>query len=359
VKQDFDFRNPTSVPEGQKVLTDFFCNVMGSPDSNRRQLNGMGGGISSLSKVCIVSKSADYTISDLDYTFIQVDVTGQNLDWSANCGNLSGAVGAFAVNHGLVDASPFLSASLRIFQTNTQKVFEACFDVDAQGKTFGVNKSFRIAGVSGKGAPVTLNYHNPGGAQTGKLLPTGNAQDVVEDIAVSIVDSSALVVYVRAHDLGKPDLTKLRPEQVDSDTELLARLEQIRVAAGKLLNINVTPQVPRIGVVAQPVDYASLDGTVVTTQEHDISVRMLSNGRTHLAIMGTAAMNLATACRIFGSIPYNFVGASEGEVTIAHPSGLVSLSADVRQKDEELTVVKVCMVRTERCLMVGQVFTDF
>ena len=207
-----------------------FLAAMGSPDPNGRQLNGMGGGISSLSKVCVLAPS-DRADADIDYTFAQVQIRDPRVDYRSNCGNMSSAVGPFAVDEGIVRPNGDI-ATVRIFNTNTQKIIRSTFPLeDGHAATDG---DLAIPGVAGTGAPVRLDFLAPGGATTGRLLPTGKPMDRLDvpgigPIEVSMVDAANACVFVRAQDLGLSG--RELPEELERDPALLERLQSIRRAS--------------------------------------------------------------------------------------------------------------------------------
>ena len=213
-----------------------FLAAMGSPDPNGRQLNGMGGGISSLSKVCVLAPSQRED-ADIDYTFAQVQIREAQVDYRSMCGNMSSAVGPFAVDEGLLRPNGD-QAVVRIFNTNTRKIVRSTFPlVEGRAATDG---TLAIPGVAGTGAPVRLDFLSPGGATTGRLLPTGhviNELTVPEagTIPVSMIDAANACVFVRASDLGLTG--RELPEALDQDAALLAKLQRIRRAASVAMGI--------------------------------------------------------------------------------------------------------------------------
>src|ERR1700760_4277930 len=204
-----------------------FLAAMGSPDPNGRQLNGMGGGISSLSKICVLAPS-ERADADIDYTFAQVQIREPHVDYHSNCGNMSSAVGPFAVDEGIMRPNGD-TAVLRIFNTNTGKIIRSTFPLqDGRAATDG---DLAIPGVAGTGAPVRLDFLTPGGATTGRLLPTGQAIDRLDvpgigPIEVSMVDAANACVFVRARDLGLTG--RELPEGLERDPSRLERLQAIR-----------------------------------------------------------------------------------------------------------------------------------
>jgi 2-methylaconitate isomerase len=204
-----------------------FLAAMGSPDPNGRQLNGMGGGISSLSKVCILAPS-ERADADIDYTFAQVQIRDPRVDYRSNCGNMSSAVGPFAVDEGIVRPNGD-TAVVRIFNTNTQKIIRSTFPLE-DGRA-AADGDLAIPGVAGTGAPVRLDFLAPGGATTGRLLPTGQPTDRLDvpgmgPVEVSLVDAANACVFVRARDLGLAG--RELPEELERDPALLERLQSIR-----------------------------------------------------------------------------------------------------------------------------------
>ena len=285
-----------------------FLAAMGSPDPNGRQLNGMGGGISSLSKICVLSPS-NRADADIDYTFAQVQIRESAVDYRGNCGNMSSAVGPFAVDEGLVRPNGD-TAVVRIFNTNTSKIIRSTFPlVDGRAATDG---DLAIPGVAGTGAPVRLDFVSPGGSVTGRLLPTGNVRDWLEvpgfgSIEVSMVDAAKPCVLVRARDIGLTG-TEL-PEALDANVALLERLEGIRlgasVAMGLAASVNEARQsrgVPAVGFIAPPTDAPTLSGVPISAGAVDLTARMISNGQPHRALPVTSSLCISVAARITGTL---------------------------------------------------------
>ena len=189
--------------EDQKELGEIFLKVIGSPDKNKRQLNGMGGGVSSVSK-CVIISPSERNDADVDYNFIQLAIDKPVAEWDNNCGNLSGAVGPYAVQEGIIKPKEGQN-TIRIYQMNTDKIIHSTFEVK-NGKPV-IDGDYSIAGVEGSGAQVRLDYIEPGGSGTGKLLPTGNVIDELDiegfgKINVSIIDAATPLIYILAEDLG-------------------------------------------------------------------------------------------------------------------------------------------------------------
>ena len=341
-----------------------FLGAMGSPDPNGRQLNGMGGGISSLSKVCILGPS-ERPDADVDYTFAQVQIREAAVDYRGNCGNMSSAVGPFAVDEGIVRPNGD-TAVVRIFNTNTKKVIRSTFPL-AEGRA-QTDGTLSIPGVAGTGAPVRLDFLSPGGATTGSLLPTGCVMDRLDVpglgcIEASLVDAANACVFVRARDLGLTG-TEL-PEQLDADRDLLARLRRIRLAASVAMGIANNEEaaaaihgVPIIGFVAPAQDAPTLSGEPIAAGQVDLTVRFLSNGQPHRALPLTASLCTATAARIEGTVVNEVLGpAASASIRIGMPSGILTVDADVgRDMAGAWEARSGAFYRTARRLFDGRVY---
>ena len=295
---------PTS---NQEELNQIFLKIIGSPDPNGRQLNGMGGGVSSLSKCVIVSPSKREGI-DVDYTFIQIAVDKPVADWSNNCGNLSSAVGPFAVNEGLIKVKDG-EVTVRIYQTNTNKIIDSTFQVS--NGFANPEGDYQIAGVANTGSKIRLDYLEPGGSGTGLLLPTGNVVDEInidgKKIMISIVDAATPLVYIKSDDLGLTCTEN--PDELDANKQASQLIEKIRCKAAVMINLatseNEVPLgTPRIGIVSEPRNFQALDKSTIQKEDYDICTRMFSMGKAHKAIMGTAGVNIGVACAIEGTLPF-------------------------------------------------------
>jgi 2-methylaconitate cis-trans-isomerase PrpF len=341
-----------------------FLGAMGSPDPNGRQLNGMGGGISSLSKVCVLAPS-DRSDADVDYTFAQVQIREASVDYRGNCGNMSSAVGPFAVDEGIVRPNGE-TAVVRIFNTNTRRIIRSTFPL-TEGRA-ATDGTLAIPGVAGTGAPVRLDFLAPGGATTGRLLPTGQVIDRLDvpdlgPIAVSMIDAANACVFVRARDLGLTG--RELPEELDANHAVLERLQAIRLAASVAMGIARDPVeartihgVPIIGMVAPPMDAPTLSGETITARQVDLTARFLSNGQPHRALPLTASLCTAVAARITGTLANQAMGPAEAEtVRIGMPSGILTVDADVtRDASGAWTAHSGAFYRTARRLFDGRVY---
>jgi 2-methylaconitate cis-trans-isomerase PrpF len=341
-----------------------FLAAMGSPDPNGRQLNGMGGGISSLSKVCVLAPS-ERDDADIDFTFAQVQIREAAVDYRSNCGNMSSAVGPFAVDEGLLRPNGD-QAVVRIFNTNTRKVIRSTFPLT--GGRAATDGTLAIPGVAGTGAPVRLDFLAPGGATTGRLLPTGKPTDAlmvpgIGIIPVSMVDAANACVFVRAKDLGLSG--RELPEALDQDAALLDRLQRVRRTASVAMGIARDDDearsihgAPIIGFVAPPMDAPTLSGEPIMADQVDLTARFLSNGQPHRALPLTASLCTGVAARISGTLVNQVLGPDAGgSVRIGMPSGILTVDAEVSQdRDGVWTAHSGAFYRTARRLFDGRVY---
>jgi len=358
----FDEKN---LPRDRALWDEIFLAAIGSPDPYGRQLDGMGGGLSSLSKVCVVGRSSRPD-ADVEYTFAQVLIKDAKVDYTTMCGNMSSAIGPFAVDEGLVKVSGS-EGLVRIHSTNTGKFVHARFPVE--DGLAAVEGDLAIPGVAGTGAPVKLEFRTPGGATTGKLLPTGNVADTLDvpgvgRIRCSMVDAANACVFVKAADVGLKG-TEM-PETIEQNAEVMRRLGAIRLAASVAMGITKTAEeaarlaksVPFIGFVSAPQDSASLAGSAIKAGQADLTGRMLSNGQVHRALPLTCTVCMAIASRIQGSVVHEVTRATdnpEDDLRIAMPSGVLTVAASVRQVEGQWHAEQGAVYRTQRRMFDGSV----
>jgi len=356
--------NQNDLPQDRALWDQVFLAAIGSPDPNGRQLDGMGGGVSSLSKVCVVGPPTRPD-ADIDYTFAQVQVKEAKVDYTANCGNMSSAMGPFAVDEGIVKVSG-REALVRIHNTNTKKIIHALFSLD--DGLAAVDGDLAIPGVSGTGSPVKLEFRDPGGATTGKLLPTGNVVDTLDvpgvgKIRVSMVDAANATVWVNAKDIG---LTGIElPEPLEANAAAMQKLSAIRIAASVAMGIapNVEEaakrkSVPFIGFVSAPQDAKLLSGETIKADEIDLTGRVISNGQPHRALPLTVSLCMAVASRLEGSVVSEVLRKgpnAEAPIRIGMPSGILTVAATVGQKDGAWHAEQGAFYRTQRRMFEGQV----
>ena len=321
--------------------------ALGSPDPYGRQLDGIGGGISSLSKACIIGPPT-HPDADVDYTFAQIDVRSPVVDYAGNCGNCSSAVGPFAIDEGLVKAADG-EALVRIHNTNTHKLILSHIPVK-EGEA-AVEGDFELAGVAGRGARITLDFQDPGGAGTGRLLPTGRPREWIGGAEASLVDATNPMVFVRAKDLGLVGTET--PQAIDADRGLAARLEALRVEAAARMGIPGSAALPKIAMVAAPAGFTALDGGRYEADRGDVVARVISMGACHRAFALTAAMCLAVAARVEGTLVHEYAGDATGDIRLGHPSGVLPIDAAVRLREGAPWAERVTVYRTARRIMEG------
>ena len=343
--------------------------VIGSPDPYEKQIDGMGAATSSTSKTVIVSKSlrADH---DVDYLFGQVAIDKPFVDWSGNCGNLSAAVGSFAVSSGLVDTARIPrngTAVVRIWQANIGKTIIAHVPItDGAVQETG---DFELDGVTFPAAEVQLEFISPAADEEGaggSMFPTGNLVDDLEvpgvgTLNVTMINAGIPTIFVNARDIGYSG-AELQSD-INSDPKALAMFETIRAHGAlrmglidKLEDAAKRQHTPKVAFVAGPADYVSSSGKPVSAQSVDLLVRALSMGKLHHAMMGTAAVAIGTAAAIPGTL-VNLAAGGElrSAVRFGHPSGTLRVGAEARQVDGQWTVTKAIMSRSARVLMEGWV----
>ena len=343
--------------------------VIGSPDPYEKQIDGMGAATSSTSKTVIVSKSlhADH---DVDYLFGQVSIDKPFVDWSGNCGNLSAAVGSFAISSGLVDASRIPqngTATVRIWQANISKTIIAHVPItDGAVQETG---DFELDGVTFPAAEVQLEFLNPAADEEGaggSMFPTGKLVDELDvpgvgTLSVTMINAGIPTIFVNARDIGYTG-AELQND-INSDPKALAMFETIRAHGAlrmglieKLEDAAKRQHTPKVAFVAEPSDYVSSSGKPVSAQDVDLLVRALSMGKLHHAMMGTAAVAIGTAAAIPGTLVNLAAGGEPLEaVRFGHPSGTLRVGAHAQQVDGEWTVTKAIMSRSARVLMEGWV----
>ncbi|MFK7607094.1 MULTISPECIES: 2-methylaconitate cis-trans isomerase PrpF [unclassified Pseudomonas] len=343
--------------------------VIGSPDPYEKQIDGMGAATSSTSKTVIVSKSA-HADHDVDYLFGQVAIDKPFVDWSGNCGNLSAAVGSFAISSGLVDAARIPhngTAVVRIWQANISKTIIAHVPItDGAVQETG---DFELDGVTFPAAEVQLEFLNPAADEEGaggSMFPTGNLVDDLEvpgvgTLNVTLINAGIPTIFVNARDVGYTG-AELQ-DDINSDPKALAMFETIRAHGAlrmglidRLEEAAKRQHTPKVAFVAGPLDYVSSSGKPVSAQSVDLLVRALSMGKLHHAMMGTAAVAIGTAAAIPGTLVNLAAGGEQrSAVRFGHPSGTLRVGAQAQRVNGEWTVTKAIMSRSARVLMEGWV----
>ena len=344
------------LPRDPQLRDRIILAIFGSPDI--RQIDGLGGADSLTSKLALIAPSNEPG-RDVHYTFGAVGIDKPFVDYSANCGNISSAVGPYAIEQGFVrTVEPF--TTVRIFNANTQKMIDARIPVK-KGKVVS-DGDYVIDGVPGSGAKIELRFIDPGGAATGKLLPTGNARDVVrldsgEEFTLTIVDAGNPTAFVSASELGLQG-TEL-PGPFEQKVETKKRLESIREKVAELMGIPCSPSIPKISFVGPPQDYKSVTGKEIKKGEIDLVARVMAMGKMHKTFAITASIPAAIAAVIPDSVVQHATGGSstmERTIIIGHPSGQMDVEVEARKEGNRIHVVSCTIGRTARKIMEGRVY---
>ncbi|QOF77194.1 2-methylaconitate cis-trans isomerase PrpF [Variovorax sp. 38R] len=343
--------------------------VIGSPDPYGKQIDGMGAATSSTSKTVILSKS-ERPGHDVDYLFGQVSIDRPFVDWSGNCGNLSSAVGPFAISNGLIDAARVPRdgvAVVRIWQANIGKTIVA--HVPISGGAVQETGDFELDGVTFPAAEVQLEFMDPAAEEDGAggaMFPTGNLVDDLHvpgigTLQATMINAGIPTVFVNADALGYTG-TELQ-DAINGDAAALARFEAIRAHGALRMGLIRTldeaasrQHTPKVAFVAKPAGYIASSGKAVAASDIDLLVRALSMGKLHHAMMGTAAVAIGTAAAIPGTLVNLAAGGGAREaVRFGHPSGTLRVGAQAHQVEGEWRVTKAVMSRSARVLMEGWV----
>ncbi|WP_022960447.1 2-methylaconitate cis-trans isomerase PrpF [Spongiibacter tropicus] len=358
---------PVACQQPGEARDRLFMRVIGSPDPYAAHIDGMGGATSSTSKCVILSKSQQPD-HDVDYLYGQVSIDKPFVDWSGNCGNLSTAAGAFAIHAGLIEPSRLPESGyceVRIWQANIGKTIIARVPVcDGQVQESG---DFELDGVTFPAAEVVLEFLDPAdGGEDTSLFPTGNPVDELDVPGIGTLPATMMTagiptVFVNAADTGYQG-TELR-DDINNDTVALQKLEAIRVAGALRMGLIRAPEealqrqhTPKIAFVAAPADYRAASGGTVSADDIDLLVRAVSMGKLHHAMMGTAAVAIAAAAAIPGTLVNLAAGGRAREsVCFGHPSGTLRVGAEVAEENGEWRVKRAIMSRSARILMDGWV----
>ncbi len=357
------FREEVLTPYPPPVRERIILAALGSPDVHGRQIDGLGGGISSLSKVVIVGRSPEAD-SDITFTFGQVDVRTPHIDWSGTCGNMAAAVGPFAIDENMIPAVEPVT-TVRVFVTNTGKRYIA--QVPVRAGQAAVEGEYVIDGVPAPGACITLEYPDPGGSLGGELLPTGQPRQPCEladsrVVTISVVDAAIPTVFVRASELGA-EATQLAPV-LDAEPVLQQTLEEIRCRVAVLLGL--TPSLeeaheqfqhtPKVVLVAPPAAYRASSGKGIEAASIDLLARTISMRNTHRTVPGTVAICTALAAQVEGTVVHEVARqAAIHNIRIGHPAGIMEVGATVSRRGGRWYAERVTTKRTARRIMEGAV----
>lgn len=354
------------LPKDRSEWDKIFLQCMGDPDP--KQIDGLGGTVSSNNKIVIVWKSDEPDV-DVEYLVGQVIVGKSQVDYKSNCGNMTAAVGPYAVEEGLVDIVEPIT-TVRMLNRNTDKHIQVTVPIDPATKTFAQEGDCAIAGVDGTAAELKVKFMNPAGAKTGKLLPTGNAKDILDipghgKMEASILDVSNPMVLVRAEDINMTG-TEL-PEEINQNSQVSELLEKIRGTAACMMGFakdlqdaaENSPAVPKVGFFTVPRDYTDIAGNAVKKEEMDVCARVISVFKCHKACPLTSASAISVAAFLEGTVLYEALGRAEDgrdTVRIGHPSGVMTMCPEIVSRDGNLELPSVAVQRTARRIMDGTVY---
>ncbi len=361
------FFNLDDLPQPAQVAGEardkLLLRVIGSPDRYAKQIDGMGGATSSTSKTVIVSRSQRVD-HDVDYLFGQVSIDKPFVDWSGNCGNLSAAVGPFAIHAGLIDEERIPEngiVTVRVWQVNIGKTI--LIHVPIVNGFVQETGGFELDGVTFPAAEIQVDFVDPADGE-GSMFPTGNLVDdlVVPDVGTfnaTFINAGIPTIFIDAEELGYQG-TELQ-DDINNDESALARFESIRAHGALKMGLidsleeaQTRQHTPKIAFVSRPKSYLSSSGKAVEAGEVDILVRALSMGKLHHAMMGTAAVAIASAACVPGTLVNLAAGGGEKEsVTFGHPSGTLKVGAKAKQTEQGWVVEKAIMSRSARILMEG------
>lgn len=342
--------------------------VIGSPDPYGKQIDGMGNGTSSTSKVVIIGPS-NREDCDVNYLFGAVAIDAPVVDWSGNCGNLTSAVGPFAIQEGLVDAGPDGFKTVRIWQENLGKKIIAHVPVK-NGQVVELG-DFELDGVTFPAAEVLLEFLDPGadeGSDGGAMFPTGHFVDILDipgigKIEATLINAGNPTIFVNAKSLGLSGIEL--QDDVNGNPALLKKLETIRAHATVTMGLATTPSeatekrphTPKLAFVANASAYTASSGKAVSEQDIDVLARIMSMGKLHHAMTGTGAIAIAVASAIPGTIVNAVLGGqSQARVRFGHPSGTLGVGAEANNESGEWVITKALMSRSARRLMTGEVW---
>ncbi len=363
------FFNLKDLPDACRVAGEardkLLMRVIGSPDPYGAQIDGMGGATSSTSKTVIVSKST-MPDHDVDYLFGQVAIDRPFMDWSGNCGNLSAAIGPFAIHEGLIDPAKIPEngiCEVKIWQANIKKTIIGKVQItNGQVQETG---DFELDGVTFPAAEIEVSFMDPADGE-GSMFPTGNLVDDLEVPGVgtfkaTMINSGIPTIFLNAEEIGYEG-TELR-EAINNDPEALARFETMRAYGALKMGLitdlkeaETRQHTPKIAFVSPPKNYTASSGKAITTDDVDVLVRALSMGKLHHAMMGTAAVAIATAAAVPGTLVNLAAGGGERDaVRFGHPSGTLRVGAKAEEVDGEWTAKAAIMSRSARLLMTGSV----
>jgi 2-methylaconitate cis-trans-isomerase PrpF len=358
------FFHQNHLPRDPVIRDRVILAAFGSPDPNRRQMDGMGGSLSTNSKVAIISPSSDPGY-DVVYHFGQVSIDQPLVDYKGNCGNISAAVGPFAIDEGLVEAVEPVT-EVKIYQKNTDKLIVA--EVPVKDGRHDPAGDYAIHGIPGTGSKINLRFFEPGGSVTGRLFPTGNTIDTLDipqlgSTSLTIIDAGNPWVLVPA---GELNIAGTEIEEIDRSQEIRERLEAIRSRAAVLIGLAASPaeasrnsqSIPKIALLASPKPYKTIDGQSIRSDQIDMVARVMSMGSLHKALAVSCAVAAAGAAAVKGTIMESILipaHSGKGQFRLGHPAGIFEVKSRVQKDGMDYHYIEASFGRTARRLMEGYV----
>jgi 2-methylaconitate cis-trans-isomerase PrpF len=354
----------SNLPDDPIERDNILLKLIGSPDPYGKQINGLGGATSSTSKVVIIDKSKRSDI-DVDYLFGHVAIKEPVIDYSGNCGNLTSAVGVFAIEQGLVDNVISPITPVRVWQENLRQTIIVNVPVDENGQVITEGDT-KLAGITGEGAPIIIDFIKPGIGDESIVLPTGKTKEYIEVdnyglFEVSLVQAGNATVFMHESALGLTG--KETPDEINNNDELLKKVEAIRSAASVKMGLTKTieeakqrPGTPKLCFVNKSRDYINSQEEIIKADEMDIYARILSMGKLHHAFTGTGAIAIAVAANISNTIIADCLLKTPEQnqpLRIGHTAGTLECSAVVFNENNCWMVEKASLVRTARALLRG------
>jgi len=361
------FFHQNHLPHDPVIRDQVILAAYGSPDPNHRQMDGMGGSLSTNSKVAIIGPSPNPEY-DVVYNFGQVSIDRPQVDYKGNCGNISAAVGPFAIDEGLVEAVEPVT-EVKIYQKNTDKLIIA--EVPVKDGRHDPTGDYAIHGVPGTGSRINLRFLEPGGSVTGKLFPTGNTLDTLDvpqagKIILTIIDAGNPWVLVPA---GELDLVGTEIEEIDQSQAIREKLEAIRSRAAVLIGLASSPaeasrhsqSVPKIALLSSPRQYETLAGNTIQSDQIDLVARVMSMGVLHKALAVSCAVAAAGAAAVKGTIMESLLKptrSGQDQFRLGHPGGIFEVRSHVKKDGMDYNYAEASFERTARRLMEGYVLVQ-
>ena len=357
----------SDLPENITERDNLLLKLIGSPDAYGKQINGLGGATSSTSKVVIIDKSEQQGI-DVDYLFGHVSITEPIIDYSGNCGNLTSAVGVFAIEQGLVENITSPVTKVNVWQENLGQKIIVNVPVDNDGHVI-TDGNTDLAGVTGQGAAIVIDFLKPGIGDESLALPTNKPKELLNvknygELEVSLIQAGNATVFIHEGSLGL--IGKETYDEINNDVELLNKVEEIRCAASVKMGLTQTtdeakqrPGTPKLCFVNKPRDYINTQGEIIRKIDMDIYARIFSMGKLHHAFTGTGAIAIAVAANIENTIVFDCLSKElkcNQSLKIGHTAGVIECGALVSNTNDSWITESASLTRTARTLMQGNAF---